>query len=471
MALTETLREAILEYRRRLALASAELRDEVVRYLDLTSPVQAFCFEFMDPEWQYVLVCRSPRAADLQIEGRALARWEARRAFDEVLDQELWKAPLPVPKHDFDFQVSEPDADLRVAAEGALQIALHNLAVWAMQPPIDRPETHTYFNGGHGGCLYFDHRGPAAQITVGGLIDYAFSDAQGNLDRRLTLPEPPVVSVPSPPVEPTYDVHGAYLVPRVRVGRLQKRTLGDLSAADQIHPGITVLRDTLAGTPARITHNGFIGLSTKDPSEAVAKLNLVAAALLRLGHGALVFREQDLAELHEPRDDRDHGWGGRYSGIERQHPGRGGYFPWAETWFRTTEFQSVLRQAEKIGQEPWAPYVRDFLEAHSHLQGNEAPQSLLFSWTIIERWVYDAWSSAHGGLKTGPRFAERMYWLAGKGTISEATLMEILQVRSVRNRVVHEKASASFEEANHALETVERLICPAGIRGPPKTRY
>jgi len=466
LSLAQALRAAILDYRQRLAVAPPELAKEVVRYLDLTAPLQVFSFEFRDPEWQYVLFVHSPKATDLLIDSRVLHRWEARAAFDEVLDKELWQVPMPQTRDEFSLHLTEPDADLRVAGENLLQFALQNLGFWSMQPPQTRLETRVYLNGAQGKCMYFDHRGSSEHINLTGSIDEAFKEGADNLDRSRVVLQPPAMPVASTTREPQFAIHGAYVVPRIRVGRLKKRTLGDLAAADQAFPGITVLQDAILGIPVRITHNGFIGLSTPRPEDALTRLNLVSAALLRLGHQAFVVREQDLASLHEPREGGDHGWGGRYSGTERQRPGRSDYLPWSGLSFRTAEFQSVLRQAEQIEREPWAPYVRDFLEAHSHLLGHEAPQSILFSWTIIERWVYDTWRRANGGTPKGPRFAERMYWLAGKGTIPEPMLMDILQVRSVRNRVVHEKASASLEEATHALVTVEHLISPDGIRRP-----
>jgi hypothetical protein len=262
-------------------------------------------------------------------------------------------------------------------------------------------------------------------------------------------------------------VRGAYIVPRIRVGKMADQSLNQLARAKLILPGVVTHRTTFNGRRLLVTHNGFVALAESDPSQAVHQLNLIAAAMLELGHQCYVFRELDLAELHEPRDGADHGWGGLFSSSPRQEPGDRDSDAWNQRWLRTSEFDDILQCAEDIGRRHYASHLQNYLEAYTHLVGHESDQSLLFGWAILERWLHGLWTAHASG--EGPKVETKLRRLHAAGHIEDRLHERLQAARTLRNRVMHGKGSSTKAEAEDFLATVELAVAGRSLRGlrPP----
>ncbi len=452
----------VAHYRARMAAAPPDLAAEVVRMLDLREPLQFFAYESERFDWQAILAVPSPLAPDGLVEARPVEPWAAIPAFEHALAHPLWAAPLPPPRDEFTVPTNEPDPTLRSAGLRAYSYLESIFRLMALWEPVKKPQATTFFQSISYPCLVLQHRGSLDAVPPESPVDEAFESARQNLENRRTWHPDPVASV-----ERAADVHGAYIVPRIRVGKLADQSLNNLARLKLILPGVITHRTSFNGRRVLVTHNGLVALAEASPAETVYQLNLIAAAMLELGYACYVFRELDLAGLYEPRDGEDHGWGGRFSGSPRQEPGDRDSDAWGQPWLRTSEFEEILARATAIASRPYAVHLHNYLEAYTHLAGHEPDQSILFGWAILERWLHGVWT-AHVSAGEGPKVETKLRRLHAAGHLEDGLHERLQAARSVRNRVMHGRGSATKAEAEKFLETVELAIAGHRLRGPAR---
>ncbi|MEA3190860.1 MAG: hypothetical protein QOD77_1442 [Thermoplasmata archaeon] len=329
-------------------------------------------------------------------------------------------------------------------------------------------------------CTVFHHIGPLQEIDPRVWIDEAFRDAEERARMRaphasIPTPSSTLSSVPSP--EPIPPVRGAFLPANIRIGKVESNRLSDWYwPRDQdSFPGVLVFRGQLGGLAVMATHNGFIGIETPDEAAAHRWFNFVMAGLLREGLPAAIVRNRDLASVYPPPDSSP-SWGGSYPSN-----GRRGRDAFAQHRVTNQEFERVLCHAEELSRMAYADKIPLFLEALTHLESQEAAQSFLFSWSIIETKLAEIWQAFLASKGVSNRRREKLEgtdWdvdvrcevlqLAG---MLQAELFEQLRpIRGIRNKFAHGDPTVTEGQGRQALDLAETLLVGDGprLRGLPQ---
>jgi hypothetical protein len=470
--LEPVLHRLIPTYRGRLAHLSHPAAHEATMLLGLDEPAQVIGFAMAQPRMQAILVAKSRVATDSAVTCYEDIRpWELRDRMDEVLASNMWDCDPPRTPRDDAFVPPIGPPMYRDTVERALMTLYHNLRAYSWMNPESLGKS--FFFNGHGGIWTGTHHRPARELTMSKMLDQVFRDAESNARNRAEAaqrpPWRPEEYKPQP--EKPHDLRGAYLVPRRRIGRLPKRDLGSLMAADQIWPGVVVLEATVGGCRTIVTHNGFVAIETRDPQLCVRWLNRINGALLQRGLQAHVLRELDVGKFYDPGTNATSGWGGTYSPNPRQNPSQQGASAWFNEAMPEQDFLALIRAAESIAHQPVDAHLTNLLEAHTHLCGHEAAQSLLFSWAVIERWLSDSWKTylAERGVShtRQANLQNKDAWNAHRkldvlemaGVIDGPTYRRLVAVKKTRNRVMHgDEPPASVSDAKEALDMAESLV-------------
>jgi hypothetical protein len=462
-----TLRDALLSvvtrFRERAASLPPEQTARIQTIDDMSAPCQITAFSFPRVRWHVFVVTHSRTAPDLQFKVHDDTQtWNLFELLEKELEDPLWNDAQQAGDR-FLLPSPEPDPTLRSLGEAAFLTIHHNSRVWAAENPDRDWGRHLGRSLLGPKTAMWDFHGLPDEIPWDQLLEDAFSN--------LNPPAPPVVAPAAPPstspAQPQYTGRGAYHYPSIRIGKVPNPRLRNALVARDALPGILVLKEHLGPHELLVTHNGFFGLMTASKEDAIRWLNLLMAAMRQHGCLSRPVHETELGSFHRPDTNSPAHWGGTWPswGPDRNDPAS-----FTQPWLSDAELAVCLRTAEALATKPYAAKLPWLLEAESHLIDHEMPQSLIFSWAIIEDVMAQRWDAfltrkqVTGGRRQSLRstrewpFQARLDALELAGELPRPTYDRLVATKRVRNDAMHGTAFPTRDEAEAALGIAEVVL-------------
>jgi hypothetical protein len=468
------VRRAITHYRAMAAKEDSLVMEKVRDELNLDSPCQVQGFSVDDPPWQAFIVTHIGGMEDqLVVTKENIPRWGMFETMTDAFLNPIWDQPLSTKTNKGWRFLSRREAGFHV---------MDQLLSMQRSTCFLSPERHIRFVQHiniSGDIDTYNHTGSMSELAPEAWVDDAFKNGRQRWKgiqewqaAQAANPDPPL---PAAYAERPYPAHGIFHARHVRIGLVTSSKLGDWYTNQRDFPGIITHRDHLGPFAFKATQNGFLCIETPDKHEAHRWFNRIMAGFLSEGLPAVVVHEHEIGGVHLPQHDGQ-SWGGSFHPLERRST-----LIFDQNRISVEELSVVLRKAEHHSTQPYATHIPAFLEAHTHLEGNEPTQSFVFSWAIIEPVVSSKWSTyvASKAVSSARRkklegsdwtLDARSEALQLAGLLDQDLYDRLNTVRKIRNRVFHGEQAATMQEAEQALALADSLLTQGGapLRGPKK---
>jgi len=276
---------------------------------------------------------------------------------------------------------------------------------------------------------------------------------------------------------------GTYVYPHIWIGDIPKpksfreKVFGMplwISATEKI------IIETYKKRPVVITRDGFIAIGEKDKWKALELLNELVSVLLLRGIPCNVVREVDLEEAKITENSLQRAWSplsGRTLLPQRLFIDYFSPFSsYSTLYFASLPLKSVkeedMRKVIKLAElltidDRMNTLLLLYLEAFTYFLNTEYKQSLIMGWIIIEDYyIKDLWLEHTSKIPNEKRVSKLASWTVDarlevlniSHILTDEEYSLLMEIKDVRNEVVHEGKLPTKEIVERCLNLVSKII-------------
>jgi len=276
---------------------------------------------------------------------------------------------------------------------------------------------------------------------------------------------------------------GTYVYPPIWIGEIPKprffreKVFGMplwISATEKI------IVETYKNRPVVITRDGFIAIGEKDKWKALELLNELMSVLLLRGIPCNVIREVDLEETKITETSLERAWSplsGRALLPQRLFIDYFSSFPSYSTLYsaslplksiKEVDMRKIVKLAELLTiDDRMKTLLLLYLEAFTYFLNTEYKQSLIMGWIIIEDYyVKDLWMEHISKITDEKRMSKLASWTVDarlealniSHVLTDEEYLLLMEIKNVRNEVVHEGKLPKKEIVERCLNLVSKIV-------------
>jgi hypothetical protein len=263
---------------------------------------------------------------------------------------------------------------------------------------------------------------------------------------------------------------GTYIYPPIWIGEIpQPKSLREKVTGVPFWDaaGQRVITETYKKRPIIVQRDGYIAIGETDKWKAQELLNEIMSVLLLRGVPSNVVREADLSEVKITETGVSYSWSPLSSrALLYQYPV---YHPPLVQLVSEEDMRKVIKLAELLtADDKIKTLLLLYLEAFTYFQNTEYKQSLIMGWVILEDfYIKDLWSQCISKTTSNEKrlsklaswtVDERLEALNISHTLTDEEFSSLMQIKDIRNEVVHEGKMPQRDIVETCLKLVLKIV-------------
>jgi hypothetical protein len=459
-------------------------RSKISNSENYLAPCQVEIIWIDQPEFQTMIISNFPERNDREvIVSGPFKLQQLIPEIENILAQPRWSRP--VAKNSAEFGLFPNDQLLRDPLSRFL-VGMIGYIQSSILREFNRPSL-LYGLSLHPNVWADLYAGNVANLNHEELIKNIIENTKGNA-ARAKASETRVVNslgkVPESEKSPPRTVKGmtAYFYPPIVVGELPKpQTFIDLFyGTSSFLLSQRAFEGDIGHSHVIVDRDGLVEIAVGSVDQAIRMLNVIFAMALLHGVPAISVREGEIGTIQfDPKSWMDRGFSMPISSLRTmlyEERFSGGGHPRITPVMRRTivsieSLTEILQKCDKvISDNDKASELIFWLEAITHLNASEYPQSFVMSWLIIEKFLSGLWLQFLGEKKVfdkrGKKLGNPNLWsidsviesLNLSGMLDDNRYALLMDLKTKRNRFVHRGWNITKEYADKCIVLATSIV-------------
>ena len=272
--------------------------------------------------------------------------------------------------------------------------------------------------------------------------------------------------------------YGSYFYPPIWVGEMPRRTFAEKAhkqhAFDTAKKKFTFI---YKGLQTVVREDGLTAIAAGTKANALEMLNEIMGTAVLSGLPCFAVREPEVGDIRLDAETLEiRGW---TMSLVSDRTRLGTWFegdsigrlPTLRSIVSEDDLRNLFRNADTIPRDTEAKGIVLFLlEAYTHLESSEYPQSFVMGWTVVEKYIASLWDDflkdrtitggRRGKLKHGLQWTTDhvLEALQLAGAMDSKRYESFMSLKGKRNKILHEGQMVTKEDAQECLVMAHQIV-------------